>query len=96
MQKDSRLFEDMAKLAGSAATGLHTLKKEIEILVHQQVESVLRGMNMVTTEESEGLRAMVATLREEQEALKKRVAELEAHISEGNTGQAERSKKKKP
>jgi BMFP domain-containing protein YqiC len=77
MQKDSRFFEDLSKMAGTAAGGMFEMKREFDALVAHQLEKLLRHMNLVTKEEAESLREMAAKLRTEQEELKKRLNALE-------------------
>ena len=77
MQKDSKLFEDFAKMASGAAGGFLEMKREMEALVAQRVESFLQKMNLVTKEEFDTVMGMLAKSREEQEALKKRIEALE-------------------
>lgn len=77
MQKDSPIFEDIARLAGSAVGGLHDIKREMEAQVESRVRALLMKMDLVTREEFEVVRAMAIKSREEQEALEARLAALE-------------------
>lgn len=78
MQKDSRLFEDMARLAGNAAGTLNDIRHEFEAQVQSKVKQILRDMDVVTREEFDVVKAMAEKAREENEALKARVEALEA------------------
>lgn len=81
MQKDSHLFDDIAKLAGSAMGTVSQMGKEVESLVMAQVEKILCRMNLVTREEFETVREMAAKARAEQETLAAKLAELEKKLA---------------
>ncbi len=80
MQTQNRLFDDLARLASGALGGLAGLRREIEARVREQVERMLRNMDVVTREEFEVVRAMAMRARAEQEELVERMAALEAEI----------------
>ncbi len=80
MQSQSRFFEDVAKLGNSAFSTLSGVKEEIEARVRDQMERVLRDMNLVSREEFEAVRAMAEKARLENEALEKRLAKLEENL----------------
>jgi BMFP domain-containing protein YqiC len=83
MQSRNRLFDDAAKLAGGAIGTLTGMRREIEALVRQQIERFMAGMDLVTRDEFDAVKAMAAKAREEQEALGDRVATLEAALAAG-------------
>lgn len=78
MQSQNRFFDDMAKVANSAAGVASGLREEVEMRVREQMERLLQRMDLVTREEFEVVREMAAQARQEQEALSARLAELEA------------------
>lgn len=78
MQTRRRIFDDLAKVASSAAGTFAGLKDEIEALVRQRLETTLNNMNLVTREEFDAVKATAIKAREEQERLEKRLAKLEA------------------
>ncbi len=80
MQTDNRFFDDMARMAGGALNALTGLKTEMESMIRQQMEHFLGGMNLVSRDEFEAVRAMAAKAREEQEALAARLAALEERL----------------
>jgi len=80
MSSRPRLFEDVSRLAGDAATAIGGLRSEVETAVKQRLERMLADLDMVPREEFEAVRAMAAAAREEQERLAARVAELEAAL----------------
>jgi len=78
MQTRNRLLDDLAKVANSAVNVASGLKGEIDARVIQQFERVLDGMEMVSRDEFEAVKAMAAEARAENERLSKRLAKLEA------------------
>lgn len=81
MQTRNRFFDDLAKVANSAAGTVAGMKDELEQMVRHRVENFISGMNLVTREEFEVARAMAAKARDEQERLEKRIVALEAQLS---------------
>lgn len=77
MATRNRMFDDAARVAGGALGTLAGLKREIEAMARQQVERLLAGLDLVTRDEFEAVKAMAAKAREEQEALAVRLAALE-------------------
>ena len=80
MQTRNRLFDDIAKVANSAAGTFVGLKSEIENMVRHRVEGLLADMNMVTRDEFDAVKAMAAKARTEQERLENKFKELEAKV----------------
>jgi hypothetical protein len=81
MQSQSRFFDDLARVAAGAVGTLSGVRSEIETRAREQLERVLAGMDLVTREEFEAVKAMAAKARAEQEDLAKRVAELEGLLA---------------
>lgn len=77
MQKDSKLFDDMARMMSGAAGTLFDAKRELEQQIAAQIEKFLLKMNFVSREEFEVVRDMARMAREENEALKARLDALE-------------------
>ena len=80
MQSQNRFFDDMARVAGGAASALSGVREEIEARLRGQLERILAGMDLVSREEFDAVKAMAAKARAEQEDLLRRVAELEAAL----------------
>ena len=80
MQSQNRLFDDMAKVANSAAGVAAGLREEVELRLREQMERMLQRMDLVTREEFEVVKEMAAEARREQEALSARLAEFEAQM----------------
>ena len=85
MQTRNKFFDDIAKVATSAAGTLTGMKGEIEHIVRHKVESFINSMNLVTREEFEVARAMISKARENQEKLEKKVKVLESKINNKTT-----------
>lgn len=83
MQKDSRIFDDFAKLASGAAGTLTDIKHEVEAIVMDKVEKVLYRMNLVKREEFEVVREMAEKARAEQERLHDQLVRLEKRLQKG-------------
>ncbi|MGC2202409.1 MAG: accessory factor UbiK family protein [Stellaceae bacterium] len=81
MQSQNRLFDDFARVAAGAMSTLSGIKGEIESRVREQLERVLAGMDLVSREEFEAVKAMAAKARTEQEDLQKRLAALESRVA---------------
>lgn len=78
MQSDNRILDDMARVTGGAIGALASVRREIEAQVRHQLERLLSGMDLVTRDEFETVRAMAEKARAEQEELTEKVAALEA------------------
>ena len=80
MQTRNRLFDDIAKVANSAAGTFTGMKDEVEQMIRHRVENFIGGMNLINREEFDVVQAMIAKSREEQENLKIRIVELETKL----------------
>jgi len=88
MQSQNRFFDDIARVAAGAVGTLSGVRSEVEARLREQLERVLAGMDLVTRDEFEAVRAIAAKARAEQEDLSKRVAELELVVAGLRTSQA--------
>ncbi len=75
MQKDSRLFEDIAKIASGAAGSVMDMRREMEALIADKLERLISRGRFVTREEFDVVRDMAQKAREENASLR---AEMEA------------------
>lgn len=76
MQKDSKLFEDLARVTSGAAGAFMDMRREIESMVADKMERFFARERFVTREEFEVVKAMAQKAREENEALKAELAKL--------------------
>ena len=81
MQSQNRFFDDLSRVAAGAMGALSGVKSEVETRLREQLERVLAGMDLVSRDEFEAVKAMAANARSEQEDLAKRVAELESRLA---------------
>ncbi len=81
MQTQNRFFDDLARIAAGAMGTLSGMKGELETRIREQLERVLAGMDLVSRDEFEAVKAMAAKARSEQEDLQKRVATLESQLA---------------
>ncbi|MEH6401872.1 MAG: accessory factor UbiK family protein [Sneathiella sp.] len=77
MQTNSRVFDDLAKLASGALGTAQGVKTEWENLFNQRIEKMISGMNLVPREEFDAVKAMVVSLTEIVEAQSEKIAKLE-------------------
>ncbi|MFZ4542012.1 MAG: accessory factor UbiK family protein [Rickettsiales bacterium] len=76
MQKDSKLFEDIAKFASGAAGSVMDMRRELEAMVADKIERLISRGKFVTREEFEVVKAMAEKARAENEALKVQIEKL--------------------
>lgn len=86
MQKEGRLFDDLARAAGGAVSAAGALRDEAEARIREALERTLERMDVVRRDEFEAVCAMAAKAREENEALRERVAALEAAAGKPRDG----------
>jgi BMFP domain-containing protein YqiC len=80
MQSDNPLFADLAKLMNSAAGTFAGMGREARDGARERFKEALGGLDFVTREEFDAVKAMAAQAREEAEDLKARLAALEAKL----------------
>jgi hypothetical protein len=78
MVLDPKIIDDLSKrLSDSLPPGLASLQKDTRQHLHSALQSALSRMNLVTREEFDIQRAVLARTREKMETLARHVAELE-------------------
>src|ERR1700730_12933420 len=96
MQSQNRFFDDMARVAAGAVGALAGVRGEVETRLRDQLERVLAGMDLVSREEFEAVKAMAAKAREEQEVLLQRIETLEARLARRDRGAQNRAENGPP
>lgn len=81
MQSENPLVADFVKLANAAAGTFAGMTREARDGARERLKNALGGMDFVSREEFEAVKAMAARAREESEALALRVAALEARAA---------------
>jgi BMFP domain-containing protein YqiC len=79
-QTTNRFIDDFAKLMTDAAGLADGARREMETLIRAQGERLLAGMDLVSREEFEAVKAMAAKAREENDRLEARIVALEAKV----------------
>lgn len=78
---DTKVIDDIAsRLTGAVPPGLNTLKEDLEKNIHAILQSVLGKLDLVTREEFEVQKMVLAKTRSKLEDLEKRVAEIEQQL----------------
>lgn len=78
MQTENRLFDDLSKLLNGAAGTLAGMGREAEASARMRVKEWLGGLDFVTREEFEAVKAIAVAARDEAEALRARLDKIEA------------------
>lgn len=78
MQSENPLLADLAKLMNSAAGTVAGMGREARDAARERLKEGLGGLDFVSREEFETVKAMAARAREENERLAERIAALEA------------------
>jgi len=79
---DPKSIDDMAsRLADALPSGLSNVKQDMEKNFHAILQGALGKLDLVTREEFEVQKAVLAKTRSKLEALEKRVDEMESKLS---------------
>jgi len=81
MQSENPLIADLAKLVNSAAGTFAGVTREARDSARERFREALGGMDFVSREEFDAVKAMAAKAREEAETLKARVDALEVQLA---------------
>ncbi|MCP1468461.1 BMFP domain-containing protein YqiC [Sphingobium sp. OAS761] len=92
MQSENRLFDDLAKLVNGAAGTVAGMTREFETNARERAKEWIGGMDFVSREEFDAVKAMAAAAREEVDMLKARLDALEGKAPEPVTKKVKASK----
>jgi BMFP domain-containing protein YqiC len=81
MQSENRIFDDFVKMVNGFAGTMAGMGREAESSAREKMREWMGGMDYVSRDEFDAVKAMAAKAREENGALKARVAALEAKLS---------------
>jgi BMFP domain-containing protein YqiC len=95
MQSENRLFDDFVKMMNGAAGTLAGMGREAEASMKDRAKDWIGGLDFVSREEFEVVKAMALAAREEADALKARLDALEGKAAKPAAKPA-RSPKIKP
>ena len=77
MQSQNRLFDDFVKVMNGAAGTIAGMTREAQAAVQGRARDWIGGLDLISREEFEAVKAMAVAAREENEALKARLDALE-------------------
>jgi BMFP domain-containing protein YqiC len=87
MQTESRILNDLGKLATGAAGIFQSIREEVETVVRQRLERAIADLDVVTRDEFDAVKEVAAKARQDSEALAaenarlaERLAALEARL----------------
>ena len=81
MQSENPLLADLAKLVNSAAGTVAGMGREARDAARERIKERMGGIDFVSREEFDTVKAMAAKAREENEKLAERIAVLEAALA---------------
>jgi BMFP domain-containing protein YqiC len=77
MQTENKIFDDVAKLINSAAGTIAGMSREAESSAREKAKEWIGGLEFVSRDEFEAVKAMAAAARDEVDALTARLDALE-------------------
>ena len=78
MQSENRLFDDFVKVLNGAAGTVAGMTREAEASFRERAREWMGGLDMVSRDEFEAVKAIAVAAREENQLLKARLDALEA------------------
>ena len=84
MQSENRVFDDVVKVLNGAAGTLAGMGREAEAGARSRAREWIGGLDFVSRDEFEAVKAMAAAARDEADALKARLDALEARTTGTN------------
>jgi BMFP domain-containing protein YqiC len=81
MQTDNRLFDDFVKFMNGAAGTMAGMAREGGEAARERAKEWIGGLDFVSRDEFEVVKAMAAAAQDEADALKARIAALEAQLA---------------
>lgn len=78
MQTENRFFDDFTKFVNGAAGTMAGMGREAEASFKERMKEWIGGLDFVSRDEFEAVKAMAAAARDEADALKARLDALEA------------------
>ncbi len=80
MQSENRIFDDLAKMMNGVAGTMAGMGREAEGSMREKMREWVGGMDFVSRDEFEAVKAMAVAARDENEALKKRLDALDKGV----------------
>ncbi len=85
MQSENRMFDDFVKVLNGAAGTFAGVGREAQAGVRDRAREWLGGLDFVSREEFDAVKAMAAAARDENDTLKARLDALEARMAPETT-----------
>lgn len=82
MQSDNRIFDDLAKLVNGAAGTIAGMGREAESTARARARDWIGGLDFVSRDEFETVKAIAIAAREEADALRARLDALQAKAAD--------------
>ena len=96
MQSDNKIFDDFVKFMNGAAGTLAGMGREAESGARAKAKEWIGGLDFVSRDEFEAVKAMAAAARDDADALRARLDALEARLGGAGAGAPEAKAPKKP
>ena len=78
MQSENRFFDDLVKVINGAAGTMAGMTREAEASMRERMREWVGGLDMVSRDEFEAVKAIAVAAREEKQALRARLDALDA------------------
>ena len=95
MQSENRMFDDLVKFVNGAAGTLAGMGREAEAATRERAKEWIGGLDFVSRDEFEAVKAMAAAARDDADALRARLDALEARLGAAGSSDAKPAKKPK-
>ncbi|RJF90744.1 accessory factor UbiK family protein [Sphingomonas cavernae] len=96
MQSENRIFDDFVKFINGAAGTLAGVGREAEASARERAKEWIGGLDFVSRDEFEAVKAMAAAARDEADALRARLDRLEGKTTPGAAAKPAVKKAAKP
>src|SRR5436189_5058943 len=96
MQSQNRLFDDFVKVMNGAAGTIAGMTREVQSAVQDRAREWIGGLDLVSREEFDAVKAMAVAAREENEALKARLDAMEGKAPEAAAKPAGKRPRSRP
>jgi BMFP domain-containing protein YqiC len=85
MQTENRMFEDLVRVFNGAAGTIAGMTREAQASFQERMKEWVGGMDLVSRDEFEAVKAIAIAAREENMLLKARLDAIEARSATGET-----------
>jgi len=86
MQSENRLFDDFVKMVNGAAGTLAGMGREAEGSIKERAKEWMGGLDFVSRDEFEAVKAMAAAARDEVALLRARIDAMESKAASSSAG----------